>query len=415
MTGAAQERVTYRAVLANREFATILVSQTLSTAGDQLARIAVAVLVFNRTDSGLAASATYATSYLTYLALGPVLAALSDRYPRLAVMVACDLLRAPLVLLLCISDLPLVTVFALLVMLGLLAPAFDSARSATQPEILQGEAYITGNAIMNITMQLGQVGGFVMGGALVALVSIRGALALDAATFLISAGLLLAGVRGRRAAQAKDQRLGLLRDTWEGIRFVRGAPQLRRNLLFSVLGSAALITPEGLAVPVAHDLGGGSVAAGVLTATIPAGFVVSGLLVLRLQPSRRLELMPWFAALAIGPLVLSPVADDLVSLTALWTIAGLGACLNLIASAAYIQACPTEFRSRAYGVAATILFATQGAALLVSGAMADAIDARDAIALIAAAMLVTTFALPSLRTGKITAQGNSEIVRSNQG
>ena len=413
MTGG--ERVTYRSVLANREFAAILFSQALSTAGDQLARIAVAVLVFDRTDSGLLASATYAVSYLTYLVGGPFLSALSDRYPRLTVMVACDLLRVPFVLVMCVHAPPLWLLFSCLVLLGLLAPPFDSARSAVQPEILPGDAYVAGNAIMNIVLQVGQVVGFVLGGALVALVSVRGALALDAATFLVSAGVLLVWVLHRPAAQPSDERSTLLQDTLTGIRFVRADPALRRYLGLSVVGSAALITPEGLAVPTAHELGGGAFAAGILTATIPAGFVVSGLLILTASPQRRLQLLFPLGLLAISPLVLSPLMPNLAAMTALWTLAGLGACMNLIASAAYVQSCPSAYRSRAYGVAATGLFSAQGVALLASGALADLTSPAAAVAIFSGAMLVVLLATPSLRGAAPETQGITGLVRSRPG
>jgi MFS family permease len=411
-----EERVTYRAVLANREFAAILFSQTLSTAGDQLARIAIAFLVFQRTGSGLAASATYAVSYLTYLLAGPLLSAISDRRPRLSVMVISDLLRVPVVLALCIDRLPLVVLFACLTFLGLVSPAFDSARSATQPEILKGDAYVTGNAIMNIVLQIGQVVGFVLGGALVALVSVQGALALDAATFLISAGVLLACVCHRPAALAGTESSSLFRDTLGGLRFVADSPILQRYLAYSLLGSAALITPEGLAVPAAQSLGGGALAAGILTATIPAGFVMSGVLVLRIAPERRLDLLFPLALVAVVPLALSPLASSLPVLTALWTVAGLGACLNLIASAAYIQACPSEFRSRAYGVAATILFGAQGAALLLSGWLSDALDPRTAVACCGSAALLILILHPRLRPKRAPrTQEISQSLRSTQG
>ena len=405
--------MTYRSVLGNREFLAILLSQALSTAGDQLSRVAVAVLVFQRTDSAFAASATYAVSYLTYLVAGPLLSTLSDRYPRLSVMVVCDLARAPFVLLLCVSDLPLWVVFAVLLLLGLLAPPFDSARSAVQPEILTGDAYVAGNAVMNIVMQVGQVTGFVAGGALVAALSVPRTLALDAATYLVSAGVLLAFLRQRAAAQHVEDRSSYLRDTLDGFAFVRDSPALRRYLAFSVIGSCALITPEGLAVPTAAHLGEGAFAAGVLTATIPAGFVVSGLLVLRVPAERREALLLPLALLAIGPLLLSPLPRSVPWLTALWLVAGLGAALNLIASAAYIQSCPSEFRSRAYGVAATVLFATQGLSLLVSGVLSDWTGPTASVALVAGAMLALLAVVPDLR--QEAPQGNRDLVRGSQG
>lgn len=404
--------MTYRTVLANREFAALLIGQGLSTVGDQLARIAIAILVFGRTGSALAASATYAVSFLTYLLGGPVLSAVSDRYPRARVMVLCDVVRAPAILTLCASDVPLWTYFLVLVLVGLLSPPFDSARSGLQPDLLPGDQYVVGNGLMNLVLQFGQVLGFLAGGALVGFLSARGALAIDAASFLMSAGFVLACVVPRRAAQEKALRGGLFRDTLAGITLVRSSRLLRRYLLFSVLTSAAVITPEGLAVPISRSLRGGNVAAGILTAAIPAGTVLGGLAILRVTPERRLALLPRLALLCTVPLLLTPLTGDLRLLTGVWFLAGLGNCVTLIAAAAYMQSCPAEFRSRAYGVAVTLLQASQGAALLLVGWLAAPLGSRAPVALLAGAVLVSLVALPSLRPSS-EPQGSRHFVRQN--
>ncbi|MCU1602673.1 MAG: major facilitator superfamily 1 [Frankiales bacterium] len=402
------ERVTYRSVLANREFAALFVSQGLSTLGDQLARIAVAILVFERTGSDFAATFTFAISYLTYLVGGPVLSAVSDRRPKIAVMIFCDLARAPVMLLLCLPDQPVWSLLLGLTVVGVLAPPFDSARSSIQPDLLGPEAYPVGNALINVVLQLGQVLGFLAGGVMVAFVSARGALGLDAATFFISAGLLLAVIRHRPAAQHPESRGGLLADTAAGFRLVARAPDLRRFLTLSIVASMGLVAGEGLAVPVAAELGRGSVVAGVLTAALPAGFVVGSLVVARLPEEARLRLLFPLTFCCLVPLAASPLADDPAVLGTMWFVAGLGSSLNLIASSAYVQACPPEFRARAYGVAVSALFGCQGLVLLGAGSLAEATHPRVAITFVTGAMLALVSVLPGTR---IAPQGNLRLSR----
>lgn len=384
-------RVGYRDVLRNREFAHLYASQALSLLGDQLARIALALLVFERTGSASAAAGIFAVSYLTYLVGGPLLSGLSDRYPRLTVMVVCDLLRAPLVLLLCLQDVPLWLVFALVGVLGALAPAFDSARSALQPELLDDESYLVGNALLSVTNQLGQVLGFVLGGAVVALTSVTGALALDASTFLVSAGLLLLGVRHRPALRAEVP-LRLLAEAKEGLQLVLRTRALRTLLLLALLPSVAVIATEGLAVPVAQELGGGALWGGLLTAAAPMGFLLGSVLVLRLPPVRRTACLPALVALACLPLLLSPAVSSLGGLLALWVLAGAGPTVNLVAGPAFMLQLPTTARARGYGVASSLLQAGQGAGLVVAGLLADWLGPRAAIAVVAGACLL--LALP---------------------
>lgn len=392
----------YRTVLAHQEFRALFVAQTLSLMGDQLARIALAIMVYHRTGSSLQASATFAVSYLSYLVGGPLLSGLADRFPRLTVMVVADLVRVPVVLALCLTDLPLWVVFVLIAVLGAAGPPFDSARSALQPDVLDGEAYVVGNTLMNVCVQISQILGFVVGGAVVALTSVRGALALDAATFLVSAGVLLHGVRVRPAAQAVAG--SFLRDTAQGLRLVATTPRLRMLLQFAILASVSVTATEGLAVSIASELGYGAFGAGVLTATVPAGFLIGSALVLRTPRERREELLPWLVVLSAAPLLATPFVSSLLPLILLWVLAGAGATVNLIAGPAFVQTCPPEFRGRAYGVASSCLMTTQGAGLLAGGWLGTQLDPRSALAAVAATMLA--LGVPTMR-----AQGLGRTVR----
>ena len=75
------------------------------------------------------------------------------------------------------------------VLVGLLAPPFDAARSSLCADLLTGERYVVGNALLNAVVQAAQLVGFVVGGALVVTLGVEGALLVDAGTFALSAGL----------------------------------------------------------------------------------------------------------------------------------------------------------------------------------------------------------------------------------
>lgn len=384
----ARARVPYREVLTNREFVAIMASQALSITGDQIARIAIAITVFNRTGSALAAAATYAASYLTWLVGGPFLSSLADRYPRRTVMVLCDLGRAALVAILIVPDLPLPVIFAVLVLVGFLAPPFDSARSASLPDILPGELYVTGSLVINLAIQAAQALGFALGGALVATVGTSTALTLDVATFLVSALALLVAVQWRPAA-ATEPSAGLLRDARAGLAVVRQNRRMRTLLAYALLAMAIVIAPEGVAVAVSRNLGGGDVAAGLLTASVPFGYLVGGFVLLRVAPERRESLLPVLCLISAVPLLLTPLIEQVWLLVALWALSGTGSALQIIASAAYVQAAPAAFRSRAYGVAGTALMGVQGLTLLLGGLLADWFGPREAVAVIALGGLLT--------------------------
>ena len=389
--------MTVREVLGLREFQGVVLSAGLSVLGDQVTRIAVALLVYERTGSAFASSATYACSYLSWLVGGPVLSALADRHRRRRLMIVCDLLRCALVALLVLPDVPLPLVVGVLVLVGLLAPPFDAAKGALLPELLEGDRYVTGSAVLGVVTQGSQVGGFLVGGLLVAAVGARGALAVDALTFLVSA--LAVGLLVRERPVPRGGGASLARDIGAGVRLVAGSATLLRMLAFGALGAVAVVAPEGLAVPVAYGLGGGPVEAGLLSAAVPAGFLLGSFLVLRVPADRRTELLPGLLAVACLPLLLTPLAGSPLLVAALWLVSGAGGAGQLVANAAFMTATPQQARGRAFGLAVTLLMAVQGGVLLSAGAVAEALDPRWVVAGAAALALVLLPLVPRSTPG----------------
>ena len=405
-------RTSYRQVFAVREFRAIFLAYGLSILGDQVARIAVSLLVFERSHSALAATATFAVSFAPGVIGGPVLSTLADRYPRRTVMVVCDLLRVVLLIGLALPGLPLPVAFVVLLAVGLLEPPFESARSALLPDVLAPEGYVVASGVLQIVGQSGQVLGYLVGGALVAATSVQGALLLDAASFAVSAGLLLAGLRSRPAALATDEQHSLIADTLAGARYVLGEPRLRRLLGLALLGAATIIVPEGLAVPVAASLHGGAVAAGVLTAAVPAGFVLGSALLLRIDVERRQRLLVPLLVGSCLPLLLTPATGSLGLVAVLWVLSGACSALQMIANAAYVAATPPSFRGRAFGIAGTSLYAVQGLAVLLGGGIADVLnDARWSVAGLGALVLLGAMTFMLRADHPMVAQAHPEVAR----
>src|SRR6266566_7445616 len=109
----------FRDVFAVAEFRALWGAQLLSVAGDQLARVALTVLVYDRTRSALLAAITFVVSIVPTFVGGVTLAWLADRYPRRGVMIACDLARCALVLVMAIPGLPLGALVTLLFLVTL--------------------------------------------------------------------------------------------------------------------------------------------------------------------------------------------------------------------------------------------------------------------------------------------------------
>jgi len=369
MTGAAAAR--YRDVFAVGEFRVLWLAHIASVAGDQLARVAVSVLVFDRTHSPALSAATYAVTFLPDLLGGSVLAGMADRYSRRLVMVTADLVRAGVVAALALTGLPLVLQIGALFVVQLLAGPFTAARSAALPEILDGDRYTVGASVFSGTYQLALVLGFGGGAAVVTAIGPPAALAVDAGTFVLSAGLIAIGVSAHRPPATSPAR----RTVWwsslrGGIEAISTHPEARVLLAIACLCGFYVI-PEGLAVAYAAQIGAGTGGLGWLLAANPAGTVIGILIVNKLSPDAKLR---WLGPLAVASSALllpTALAPGLAATVGLWTLSGMATAHDAVTNAAFTTAVPDNTRGQAVGLAVASLRAAQGVGIALAGLLAQ--------------------------------------------
>ncbi|ROO91063.1 putative MFS family arabinose efflux permease [Actinocorallia herbida] len=383
-----EPRITYREIFAEPEFRRLWAAQTLSSLGDQLAQVALAVLVYDRTQSPLLTALTYALTYLPPIMGGPVLSGLADHFPRRRVMVVSDLVRMALMGLMAVDGMPFAGLCALVFLTILMASPFSAARAALLPDILEGDKYVLGAAITNITHQACQMLGFVAGGALVAFVGTREALVVNALTFLVSAAVLI-GLRHRPAPARTLSRLRLWGGTREGARMVFGDRTLRSLVSFAWLCSFYTV-PEGLAAPYGATFGADPLYVGVLMAAMPTGMVAGSFFFSRfVRPTGRIKAMGWMSILACAPLVVCALDPAFPVTVLLWALSGVGSAYQVAANTAFVSAVPPEGRGRAFGLAQSGILAGQGLGILVGGALAQVIGPQTVVALAGMAGLST--------------------------
>lgn len=391
----ATPRVTYWQIFRVGEFRALWSAQVLSMAGDQVSRVALSVLVFNRTGSALLTGAVYAMTFLPWAVGGPVTAGLADRLPRRTLMIVCDVVRALVVAAVTLPGLPLWVMLVLLFGGGLCAPPFFSARAALIPQVFPDEdRYIAAAAIGSTTLEAAQIMGFALGGAVVALLGPRPSLLLDAGTFLASGLLVAVGVRSRAAARSGSTSAGgWLADLRTGAVLVFGDRRLR-----ALVGLAWLcgfyIAPEALAVPYAHSQRAGPLAVGLLLAANPVGTTVGALLVGRFfSGAVRRRLMVPMAALTGLPLIACALQTGLVATWLLWAASGLFSAYNLAANAEFAMAVPDARRGQAFGLVISGMMVGQGIGLLLAGLVAEYLSPLSVVALAGAATVVAAVSL----------------------
>ncbi len=382
MKSAVSPRATFRDVFAVREFRALWFSVILSQAGDRLALVALTLLVYDRTGSPLLAALVYAAGYLPWVIGGLFLADLADRYPRRSVMVFCDGVRAVLVAAMVLPGMPIGALVALLFAATMFAPPFDSARAAITPDILQGERYVLGTAVIQTTFLAGQVLGAVGGGVAVAFIGVRPALLIDAATFVLSGLLVGLGTRARAAAaRLEPGQPSPLARMVDGMRLVFGNPALRTLLLFGWLVAFYTI-PEGIAAPYAARLGGGSIATGlVLASTALSTTVVTPLFTRFIRPRQRINSMGPLAVLTCGTLVLTALRPGLAASLVIFSLSAAFGVYQLAANTAFVVRVPNERRAQAFGIASMGVIVGQGAAFVAAGAAAEVVPPATVIAI----------------------------------
>ncbi|MFE0028675.1 MFS transporter [Amycolatopsis sp. NPDC059021] len=376
----------FTAALASAEFRAMWLAEALSQIGDQLARVALALLVFGRTNSALLTALTYALTFLPSLLGGLLLSGLGDRFPRRTVIVVTDVLRGCLAAAMAIPGLPLTVLWCLVGVLTLAGSPFKAAQMALLPDVLPEGRYQAGLGLRQVTMQTAQLAGFGLGGLLVTAIGPSWALLLNGGTFFVSALLVITGVHARPASRRDRASSGGEANVVRG-RDPRIAIPFAVNCLLGLI-----VVPEGLAAPYAHEAGASVVMVGVLMMADPVGSVFGGWWAGRSSPppTTRSAIVPM--ALAGLPLAGCAVTPGYVWPIVWWGLSGALATIALIRGQTVIVAVvPDARRATVLGRLNACLYTTQGIALVAAGAVADQLGPRGAVA--ASGALTTVLAI----------------------
>lgn len=373
-----------RSTLANGEFRTVWLAEAQSTIGDQLTTVALALMVYQRTGSALLSAIAYALTFLPALAGGLGLAHLADRYPRRAVLATTAAVQAVFVAVMAIPGMPLVPLCVLVVLARLVGAPSNAAQNALTREIFDDdELYLRSQDIRGITTNTAMLLGLAGGGFLVTTAGPSVALAIDAATFALSALALHRWVAARPAADNGD-------GTWFGaIRWVAGQRRLRVLLGLSWLVGLAVI-PEGLVAPLAHEIGAPDQAVGWLLAADPLGFVVGVFLMSRyVSAEMRKRALGMLAIVPTACLLVFSVQPGLVLALVALAAAGAAGAYIVTVGASFITWVPNELRGGAGGLYRTGLRVAQGVGVALGGAVAQWLgSATTAITIAGAAGVV---------------------------
>lgn len=221
----------------NPRFSRLWLAGVISQFGNWFNYIAVFVLLQQLTGSGMAVSWFLIAKFIPSTLAGPAAGVAADRFSRKTIMIACDLLRVAIVLcFLLISRKEQVwVVYTLALAQETMWTFADPARRASIPNLCRPEELNLANALGGATWSIMLAFGAALGGFTTARFGWRTAIVMDAATFLISAVMIMGLALPRQSRDKKEQPtpadyLGFT-DLREGLHYVARHRQVGALLL----------------------------------------------------------------------------------------------------------------------------------------------------------------------------------------
>jgi MFS family permease len=368
-------------VLRLRDFRLLFAGQGVSVLGDRMVAVALAFAVLelggSASDVGLVLAASWAPLVVTVLAGGVV----ADRTSRRAVMVAADLVRiatqGTMAVLLITGAAEIWMLAALAGITGAATGFFNPASTGLLPEVVPADHLQPANALRGTAVSGSEILGPLLAGVLVAAVGAGWAIAVDAATFAISAACLTMLRPPRRDLPQRSSFVRELRDGWTAFRSRRWvwtfvAYFSVSNLLWGAWSSLGPVVAD-------RDLGGAAVWGTVLGA-VGVGALVGSLMATRARPRRPLLFVAAIEGLFALPLAFLAAGAPAPLLAVGAFLSGLGMMLGMAVWESTLQRhIPAESLSRVASYDWFGSYAFYPLGLAMWGSIAGAIGIQEAL------------------------------------
>ncbi|PZP91295.1 MFS transporter [Pseudorhodoferax soli] len=226
-------------VLRNRTYRHLFCAQVIALVGTGLATVALGLLAFDLAgkDAGVVLGTALAIKMLAYVGVAPLASALAHNFPRRALLVALDLVRAAVAVLL-----PFVTqiwqVYVLIFVLQAASAAFTPTFQATIPDVLPDEReYTRALSLSRMAYDLESLLSPMLAAALLTVISFHDLFAGTVVGFLVSAALVVSVTLPSPPVQEKR---GIYDRTTRGLRIFLATPRLRGLLAVNAAAAAAV-------------------------------------------------------------------------------------------------------------------------------------------------------------------------------
>lgn len=300
--------------------------------------------------------------------VSPFGAVIADRMSRRTVMVACDLVRAVLVVTaagLVAFDGPALAVFVLGTVAPLVGTPFRAAQMALTPSLVEDPQELTAaNSVASTLESLAFFVGPAIAGFLLAVSDVASVFLLDAATFLLSAALVW-GIRLTPAApedepdaDSAEPEQRFLTEAMAGFRVIWHNPDLRVLMVLYTAQTVVMGASLVFGVAIAFDMTDlGAAGLGWLDAVVGIGAIVGGFLAIALATRKRLASdFGWGVVFWAAPLFLITVwPTAAAAFIAMAIIGAANPIVDINASTIIQRVTPDAVLGRVFGAVEALL------------------------------------------------------------
>ncbi len=400
----AHQQLGLREVLQLKPVRRLWLAQLVSIFGDFLAIFAVLSHVsFNLHATAAQVTWISVSFLLPFAIIGPIAGVFVDRWNVKRTMVASDLIRAALALLLIFAG-SLGWIYAILFSVSVVSTFFVPAQSVTLRTITPPEGLISANALMQQAMQIVRIVSPALAGAMVGWFGAASCYLIDSFSFFISAALIASlTIEREPVVPAKDSHpvKAVIDDLTAGVKYVFTHAQLAFAIL-SMTAAMFAISCFGplIAVYVRDELKSREVIFGVINALIGVGMIGGTFATSRFARGRSKTHLVLLGLLIMGIFVALMAAVKTIPAAAVGMLGvGVGVVFVIVSAQTMMQGqTPVEMVGRVSSSVWAMLSVAQLPGLVLSGSMAHRIGISNVFYATAALLaLMSLFGYFSLR------------------
>jgi Na+/melibiose symporter-like transporter len=380
-------RALWGVLVRHRDYRFLLAAGLVSLTGDWVLSIGLTYYVYAITGSTMASGTVLLASFLPQVLLGSLAGVFVDRWDRRRTMIAANLLLAAgLLPLLAFDGADRVWIAYLVVLFeSCVEQFFTPAASSLMPHLVAEHDLITANALNGQNRNIARLVGAAVGGVAAGVGGVALVTAVDAATFVLAAGLIV--VIKARPRPVATQRPSL-RDEWRaGLDLARREPTLRVLFVVAAITSVGEGIIGALAAPFVRDVLRGSASAfGTINAAQAVGGIASGFAAAAVAHRFAPRALLAYGAVVFGlvdlALFLYPLAY-----VAVWPaivcmlLVGLPEAFAVVGETTLFQRCSSDsHRGRVFGALGAVQGGAMLAGTLLAGALGDVIGIVPVIA-----------------------------------